>query len=242
MQRRGERQFPLTLDQIKGAHLNRYVWARDIVSDRDDVIDAGCGVGYGSTVLAERVASVVGMDVSLETVSLAKHYWKHPKVRFLHRELHGFTSAASFSSVVAFEVIEHLVLPELFLLRVRKEIGPGGTIFISSPNSNVKAHSVAKNPFHIRHYTAQELRQMLVACGFNVIGTFSQSGSEEIRHTPDDADGKIVICAGIVDPYYEMDRLAIGHLTGLLPQKFQDAMIDRCRAIRVAQGVKDAAP
>ena len=47
---------------VVALHLKRYDFAR-AYCDGADVLDAGCGVGYGTAYLAEVAASVVGVDV-----------------------------------------------------------------------------------------------------------------------------------------------------------------------------------
>src|SRR5688500_9772863 len=49
------------------------------------VLDAACGVGYGSAMLAKAGAqSVVGADISKEAVDYARCHFAQPSVRFIH--------------------------------------------------------------------------------------------------------------------------------------------------------------
>src|SRR5213082_3394273 len=48
---------------VVALHFKRYEFALPYSAGRD-VLDAGCGVGYGSALLAERARNVVGVDRS----------------------------------------------------------------------------------------------------------------------------------------------------------------------------------
>src|SRR3954447_8938331 len=58
---------------VEAEHLVRYLWAAGGVADRD-VLDAGCGAGYGCALLAERgrARRCVGIDISEEAVAEAR--------------------------------------------------------------------------------------------------------------------------------------------------------------------------
>ncbi|NNK38121.1 MAG: class I SAM-dependent methyltransferase, partial [Xanthomonadales bacterium] len=59
----GERFTPECVREIRYEHVHRYAFARELVSNRR-VLDAACGEGYGSALLAQTARSVCGVDVS----------------------------------------------------------------------------------------------------------------------------------------------------------------------------------
>lgn len=107
---RGEREYPETpgtLDGIDPDHIFRYEWARPFCFGKK-VLDYGCGVGYGSHLLADGARHVLGYDVSAEALAWAKHYAKDRANLAYASDL----PHERFDYVVCFECIEHAADPE----------------------------------------------------------------------------------------------------------------------------------
>ena len=97
---------------IVALHLKRYEFARPYCVGKR-VLDAGCGVGYGSAFLGEAARSVVGVDVSAEAIEYARTRYGGRNVEFAVGDLQQLERGdAEFDAIVAFEVIEHLPHPE----------------------------------------------------------------------------------------------------------------------------------
>ena len=67
----GERFTPECVREIWYEHFHRYVFARERVGGLN-VLDAACGEGYGSALLATVAASVTGVDVSPQAIEHAR--------------------------------------------------------------------------------------------------------------------------------------------------------------------------
>ena len=67
----GERFTPDCPREIWYEHFHRYVFAQALVTGKT-VLDAACGEGYGSALLARTAASVVGVDLAAEAILHAK--------------------------------------------------------------------------------------------------------------------------------------------------------------------------
>src|SRR5690625_588057 len=59
----GERFTPECVREMAYEHWHRYAWAAQVVAGKS-VLDAACGEGYGSNLLAARARSVTGLDIS----------------------------------------------------------------------------------------------------------------------------------------------------------------------------------
>ena len=175
-----ERQVGPTWEAIRNDHKERYIWASERLKKSDNVIDAGCGVGYGSALLAEHASSVHAIDISGDAIEYANRYWTKPNISHAVEDLSFFKMAKSrrCDVIVAFEVVEHLIEPRLFLIRAFEALKPGGRIFVSVPNEKVIPHTVSLNPFHLRHYTLVEIKELLLECGFDVTTVASQNTKE----------------------------------------------------------------
>ena len=166
----GERQVGRSLSDIRADHVGRYEWAAAYCTPSSRVLDAGCGVGYGTHLLAARAQSVVGVDADAGTVAFARANWAVPNAVYLEDDVHFLKALEGevFDLVVAFEVVEHLVFPERFLRSVRARLNPGGRLLLSVPNEAAVPHSVELNPFHVRHFDEAALRGLAYAAGFAV--------------------------------------------------------------------------
>jgi len=155
----GERFVPEVMgDQlIEAEHHARYRHAMRLVPGRK-VLDAGCGVGWGSALLAAAGASsVVGLD--LDAGALADARERTSAATFVRGDLQVLPFAAqSFDVVVCYEAIEHVADPHTALDEFRRVLVPDGLLTVSSPNPDVYAHG---NPFHVHEFHPEELRAEL---------------------------------------------------------------------------------
>jgi SAM-dependent methyltransferase len=143
---------------IEIEHHARYRWAATLV-ERKDVLDAGCGTGWGTNLLAKAgAASVTGVDLDEAAV-------KHGGAEFegaIELRVGDLCSLdlpdASFDVVVCFEAIEHLDDPSSALDHFRRVLRPDGLLLISTP---VRGVYPPGNPFHVHEYEPGELEAAL---------------------------------------------------------------------------------
>jgi SAM-dependent methyltransferase len=155
-----ERFVPETMrgSLLDAEHRARYWWAAKLVRDAR-VLDAGCGLAYGSTILAEAGASeVIGVD-NAEPVVEAAQARVPEKVRLEQGDVARLRFRDdSFDVVVCFEVIEHVDDTDAVLDEFRRVLRPGGLLAISSPNRDAYPPG---NPHHVHEFQPPELRQAL---------------------------------------------------------------------------------
>ena len=122
------------------------------------VMDAGCGEGYGTAILARRATCVVGLDVDGPTLSHASQ--AYPASRLVRGDLGRLpVAAASVDSIIALQVIEHLDDPDGFLEGCERALKPDGSLIVSTPNRATFPAGI--NPFHTHEYEAAELAGLL---------------------------------------------------------------------------------
>lgn len=183
----GERVVPGLVDpNLLNEHVARYRFAACFAPGAD-VLDAGCGAGYGSAELGE-AASVVGIDLSEDAVRHATSTFGGPRVRFLRAACETLPFAdGSFDLVVAFEVIEHLVRWREMIEEARRVLRPKGLLLVSTPNKAYYAETRAgagPNPFHVHEFESGEFRAALTAV-FRHVSLWSQNRSEAIAFVPE---------------------------------------------------------
>src|SRR5689334_21055301 len=143
-------------------HLAVYEWIAARVGG-GRVLDMACGEGYGSNVLAEHAAEVVGLDANPEAHEHARLRYGRAGLRFERGLVETFGDAGAFDAVVFLQTIEHVRDPGAVLERVRELLAPGGVAYVSTPNVLTLAPAGAErsgNPWHIREYRAGEFREL----------------------------------------------------------------------------------
>lgn len=227
-----ERIVPGTIewDTYHGNHLARYLFAVEILrkSAPKQILDAACGVGYGTKHLAEAIgAKVVGVDRSDEALSIAKSQFAHPNVTFRSDDCHTLEAAAEygpFDAVVSMETFEHLPKPMDFLGAVRRLLNSGGQFIVSTPNAE-EFSNAGEWEFHVKEYTAVEFQTMLIEAGFTSISIFGQRLTDRGK---DRADVRAEIGRLTHNPFMRFGRFLQRTLRGrksdmaILPERPDD--------------------
>jgi SAM-dependent methyltransferase len=139
-------------------HLVVYEWIRRRVCGLR-VVDMACGEGYGSDLLSQSAASVVGVDANPEAHEHAKARYTRPGLRFERDMIQTF--AEPCDAIVFLQTIEHVPEPGELLEHFKRI---GDVAYISTPNVLTLAPKGAErsgNPWHVHEYRADELRALL---------------------------------------------------------------------------------
>ena len=145
-------------------HLVVYEWIRDRVAGLK-VIDMACGEGYGSSVLGQAAAEVVGVDANPEALEHARLRYTTNNVRFARDLVETFAEPAD--AVVFLQTIEHVQNPDEILERFKALVSDSAApvVIASTPNLLTLAPEGAEkseNPWHVKEYRHEEFRAL---CG-----------------------------------------------------------------------------
>ncbi len=161
----GERFLPGTPGDIAYEHWHRYAFARRLAADRR-VLDAACGEGYGTALLAQAATSAVGVDIDAPTIARAQStYAGHANLSYLRGSVTALPLAdGAVDLAVSFETIEHLAAEDqpLLLAELARVLSADGLLVLSSPNR--RRYSDARgyhNPFHQHELYGDELARLL---------------------------------------------------------------------------------
>jgi SAM-dependent methyltransferase len=163
----GERFVPGIAGEIAHEHWHRYAFARRFAAGRR-VLDAACGEGYGSALLAGTATEVVGVDIADEAVAHARStYAGRNGLRFEQASAAALPLPdASVDLVVSFETLEHLPREDQprMLAEFARVLTRDGLLLLSAPNP--VEYSEARdyrNPFHLHEPPREELARLLSA-------------------------------------------------------------------------------
>jgi 2-polyprenyl-3-methyl-5-hydroxy-6-metoxy-1,4-benzoquinol methylase len=164
------RLYPRNLDKpadVVFRHVDRYLRAARAVGRigaGERWLDAACGAGYGTQLLAHFAESVVGYDIDPEAVEYARRTYQGPGV--------AFVSAVSgvFDVVFAVEVVEHMPRDQAegYLRQLAGWTRPGGLLLISTPILEVSNPHPA-NPHHCYEYCLPELASLCESAGLRML-------------------------------------------------------------------------
>jgi SAM-dependent methyltransferase len=145
--------------------LARYLFAGDYVRGKR-VLDAGCGTGYGSLLLAAAGATqVVGIDIDAEAVAQAQQRFPHPNVDYVVDDCQEIAhTGGPWDVICSFENIEHLPAPQKFLASAAQRLADDGMLIVSTPDRADTPPFVAgrpRNEFHEHEWYRDEYEQLL---------------------------------------------------------------------------------
>lgn len=142
---------------------DNYVFRRSLLAYRraaelvsGDILEIGTGAGYGIPLLAPRVKSLLTVDKYMPPLDLVPY--DNVEFRQMAASSLGSLASESFDCVVTFQVIEHIRNDAAFVREIERLLKPGGLLILSTPN---RLMSLTRNPWHVREYTAGELKSLL---------------------------------------------------------------------------------
>jgi len=138
-----------------------------------EVLEAGCGEGYGADLLAGVARRVVALDY--DEAAVAHVASRYPRLEVMRANLTELPLPdASFDVVVNFQVIEHLWDQARFVAECARVLRPSGLLMVSTPNRITfsPGRDTPINPFHTRELNADELTELLVDAGFRMVAEY----------------------------------------------------------------------
>jgi len=111
------------------------------------VVDVGCGGGILAESMAGRGAEVTGIDLSEPALGVARLHLlesrQHVEYRLTSVEALAEEAPGSFDAVTCMEMLEHVPDPASVVRACATLVKPGGQVFLSTINRNLKAYLFA---------------------------------------------------------------------------------------------------
>ena len=158
----GERFTPECVREIWFEHYHRYAFAKNFVANKN-VLDAACGEGYGSEVLARYAKNVTAVDIDEKSISHAQQRYDKDNLTFKQASVTELPFAdASFDVIISFETLEHLQEQEQMLAEFNRVLTEDGIIIISTPDKKYYSDETGfDNEFHVKELYKQEFKDLI---------------------------------------------------------------------------------
>lgn len=126
-------------------NLARYTWASMVLRNTPPgrVLDAGCGSGYGASMLARALPQhqIVGGDKDERATAFARsRYGDLPNLTFTTLDLEAWNDlttwqpAGAFDYIVCFNTLEMLLHREVALMNMVENLSPAGLFLLATPS------------------------------------------------------------------------------------------------------------
>jgi ubiquinone/menaquinone biosynthesis C-methylase UbiE len=134
-----------------------YEFAKPFIAGKK-VLDVGCGLAYGTALMAESASSITGIDYDQETIDEnRKRYHSVSNLLFNQGSIPPLPfEDHSFDVITAFQFIEHIHPRKEFIKECLRVLKPKGYLLVTTPNFK---KSLARNPFHVHEYTFDEMKK-----------------------------------------------------------------------------------
>ncbi len=109
------------------------------------LLDVGCGAGIFSEALAKEGARVTGIDLSPAVLKAAREHAEAHNLPIDYQEvaIENFAPTEAFDVVTCMELLEHVPNPAELISHCARLVKPGGLLFFSSLNRNLKSYALA---------------------------------------------------------------------------------------------------
>jgi 2-polyprenyl-6-hydroxyphenyl methylase/3-demethylubiquinone-9 3-methyltransferase len=107
------------------------------------VLDVGCGGGLLCEALARAGATVAGIDLAPGMIDVARLHAAEQGLDITYNVVSAEEVSGAFDVVTCMEMLEHVPDPERMTATLATLVKPGGAVFVSTINRNLKSFLLA---------------------------------------------------------------------------------------------------
>lgn len=158
-------------------HEKVYEFCKEFVKNKN-VLEIGCGVGYGANMLSGYSKEYIGCDSDKYSILKNKRLFKQKNLSFIHTDADNFPENEKFDVVISLQVIEHIQNVDLFLEKISLLLKKNGIVIISTPNASTQSYN--ENPYHFKEYKINELKKLFES-RFSKIKLYGLQGDKKVK-------------------------------------------------------------
>ena len=166
--------WQLQVFRISVRKREKWSWIRSVLAarglPRGRCIDVGCGVGTLSVLLRDRGGSWTFLEPDAEAAQESEALLQVPVLRSSLEVLR--IPGASLDLLTAFDVLEHLAAPEVFLREVARVLAPGGWFVATTP--------AAQEGWYVWRRAGEQLFVITKEAHGHVVEGFSEAALREL--------------------------------------------------------------
>jgi ubiquinone/menaquinone biosynthesis C-methylase UbiE len=141
-----------------------YDWAIGRLGADVNLLEVGCGEGYGTNMFSKKVKHVTGLDLNAQAVEHARSRYGSDNCSFTSYDGTRFPfNTESFDAAVSFQVIEHVDDDAMFVAEISRVLKRGSMLLMTTPNRLLRLDPGQKpwNRYHKREYSPESLKEVL---------------------------------------------------------------------------------
>jgi peptide-methionine (R)-S-oxide reductase len=183
----GEQFIPGAGVEISYEHFTRYLFAKQFLNKDSVVLDLGCGIGYGSILLAPFCKHIFALDRNAECIGALLKIIEKTNIKnitAIEADVFSIAELSTFENrkidfVICHELIEHITLEQqeklLALISTGAAFNSKTMFLVSTPEKNLyNQANKSHNQFHEHELTEDEFTALLKK-SFQYVALFSQS-------------------------------------------------------------------
>lgn len=147
--------------------ISQYAYCEPDLKNKNNLLEIGAGAGQASFWFEQRGFSVTAIEPDERNVKLINE--KLSKGHCIQGFIEDIEIKGEFDVMWMSHVLEHLVRPDLFLRKIRKNLREDGVFFIEVPNcENPSMLKASINEPHTFHFSKNNLQQLVENEGYKI--------------------------------------------------------------------------
>lgn len=164
--------------------LSRYKFCAKMLKGRKNVLEVGCGDGFGIPLVAQVVDYVTGIDLDKKIISSnIKRLRDFSNISFKELDMLKEIPSGKFDGIYAIDVIEHIPTDKTkrFIQNIQSSLKDSGICIVGTPNITSDKYASRQSKLH--HINLQSYQSLLLLMQKYFTNVFMFGMNDEVVHT-----------------------------------------------------------